>query len=382
MAPPPLPEEMVEEILLRFPPDDPARLVHAALVCKPWCAILSGAGFRRRFGKLHRAPPLLGFVSNVRIQPDRMAPEFVPTCSMPASHIPVYSRMGRVVDAHHGRVLLHRISGGWGLPTSNVLMVWDPTTDEQEEVPIPAVARYTHTHNWTAAVLCAAGGHCDHLDCRRGPYSIVFVGYDQTHFETVLCTYSSSTASWSKPISSNQVLDCHYMSTHVAHVESALYFGVLKKTDHILKFDLESQQISWIQTPAACSNGRPYVLTTTEGGGLGVAAIHESSKLYMWSRDDVSQVDATWTQSRVIDLKTLLPVHAVLDSPRVLGFTVGTGVIFVKSNNVLFVIDLKTYKVIKEVSKPRDIYTIVPYMSFYTPGTTLLSFRFCSILDE
>ncbi|XP_066369579.1 uncharacterized protein [Miscanthus floridulus] len=135
--PPPLPEELVEEILLRFPPDDPARLVQAALVCKRWCAIVSGAGFRRRFGKFHRAPPLLGFVSNVRFQRQRGAVEFVPTCSLPASQ--VHSRKGhvRVVDAHHGRVLLHRISAGWGLPWPDVLMVWDPTTDVQEEVPFP-----------------------------------------------------------------------------------------------------------------------------------------------------------------------------------------------------------------------------------------------------
>ena len=60
MPPPPrsLPEELVEEILLRFPPNDPARLVHAALVCKPWRAIVSGAGFRRRFREFHRTPPL------------------------------------------------------------------------------------------------------------------------------------------------------------------------------------------------------------------------------------------------------------------------------------------------------------------------------------
>ncbi|CAD6335547.1 unnamed protein product [Miscanthus lutarioriparius] len=377
--PPPLPEELVEEILLRFPPDDPARLVQAALVCKRWCAIVSGAGFRRRFGKFHRAPPLLGFVSNVRIQRQRGAVEFVPTCSLPASQ--VHSRKGhvRVVDAHHGRVLLHRISAGWSLPWPDVLMVWDPTTDVQEEVPFPDVAQYKL--DWTAAVLCAAGGPCDHIDCRPGPFLIVFVGYDREHVETVLCTYSSSTASWSKPISSNQLPYGRYMSRHVAHVESALYFGVLM-TDHILKFDWESQEISWIQMPPTCSSKWPYVLTTTEGGGLGLATIHESSKLYMWSRNDVSQVDATWTQSRVIELKTLLPVHAVLASPRLFGFTVGTGVIFVRSNNVLFVIDLKTYKVIKEVSMASEIYTIIPYMSFYTPGTTLLSFGFYKILDE
>ena len=52
-------EELVEEVLLRFPPDDPASLVRAALVSKRWCRLISGRGFRRRFREFHRSPPLL-----------------------------------------------------------------------------------------------------------------------------------------------------------------------------------------------------------------------------------------------------------------------------------------------------------------------------------
>ncbi|TVU40382.1 hypothetical protein EJB05_13845 [Eragrostis curvula] len=55
-APPALMEELVEEILLRFPPDDPARLFRAAVVCKAWCRLISGAAFRRRFRKIHGTP--------------------------------------------------------------------------------------------------------------------------------------------------------------------------------------------------------------------------------------------------------------------------------------------------------------------------------------
>jgi hypothetical protein len=53
-------EELVEEILLRFPPHEPACLVRAALVCKRWCRLVSGPGFRRRFREFHRMPPLAG----------------------------------------------------------------------------------------------------------------------------------------------------------------------------------------------------------------------------------------------------------------------------------------------------------------------------------
>nr|CAB3455550.1 unnamed protein product [Digitaria exilis] len=62
--PPPLPEELVEEVLLRFPPDDPACLVRAALVCRRWRRLICGPRFRRRFREFHRAPPMLGFFVN------------------------------------------------------------------------------------------------------------------------------------------------------------------------------------------------------------------------------------------------------------------------------------------------------------------------------
>ncbi|TVU03854.1 hypothetical protein EJB05_50592, partial [Eragrostis curvula] len=54
--PPALMEELVEDILLRFPPDDPAPLFRAALVCKAWCRLISGAAIRRQFHKIHQTP--------------------------------------------------------------------------------------------------------------------------------------------------------------------------------------------------------------------------------------------------------------------------------------------------------------------------------------
>jgi hypothetical protein len=53
-----------EEILLRFPPDDPGRLFHASLVCKAWRSLLTSPAFAGRYRELHRTPPLLGFFEN------------------------------------------------------------------------------------------------------------------------------------------------------------------------------------------------------------------------------------------------------------------------------------------------------------------------------
>ena len=75
-------EELIEEILLRFPPHDPALLVHAALVCKQWCRLVSGAGFRRRFREFHRTPPMLGFLYSSRSYCSRSMPaKFVRTAA-------------------------------------------------------------------------------------------------------------------------------------------------------------------------------------------------------------------------------------------------------------------------------------------------------------
>ena len=67
MAPPPrhvpaLVDDLIEEILIRCPPDDPAVLVRATAVCKDWLRVVSGPGFRRWFCERHRTAPILGFL--------------------------------------------------------------------------------------------------------------------------------------------------------------------------------------------------------------------------------------------------------------------------------------------------------------------------------
>jgi hypothetical protein len=62
MEPPPkLLEDVIGEILLRLPPDEPAYIVRASLVCKGWHYIISNHTFLRRYRRFHRTPLLLGF---------------------------------------------------------------------------------------------------------------------------------------------------------------------------------------------------------------------------------------------------------------------------------------------------------------------------------
>ncbi|TVU13888.1 hypothetical protein EJB05_37321, partial [Eragrostis curvula] len=120
MTPPPatLMPEIVEEILLRVPPDDPAALARAALADKPWRRLISDAGFRR---------------------------------SSPASSPPPRSAR---------RVLL--CTTPWREdPSRNALVVWDPAADRERKLPslprCPASAEHFGGGHFRLAPAALAG---------------------------------------------------------------------------------------------------------------------------------------------------------------------------------------------------------------------------------
>ncbi|CAL5091988.1 unnamed protein product [Urochloa decumbens] len=365
MPPPALMEELEEEILLRFPPHEPARLIHAALVCKRWARLISGPAFRRRFRELHRAPPMLGLLCNGIGDPDGGANScrFVPTATFRPSPPQAEQRGSwRALDSRHGRVLLLRPAKRF---EEGGLVVWDPITDEKRNLPSPP----QHTCSLNAVVLCsAAAGACNHLDCHGGPFLVVFVGMDAG--ETFICsTYSSDAATWSDPISTQcPGDDCLLSITPGTLAGNALYFLFVNRTA-ALKYDLGSQEASVIGLPPEYTCWRHAVLTATEGGRLGFATVLEN-KLYVWSRKAAGpEVDAAagWIQSRVIDLETLVCNDVILTSAALVGSADGVDVFFMYTNDVIYTLDLKTIGV-KKVCEGRNVFTVVPYMSFYTPA--------------
>ncbi|TVU40638.1 hypothetical protein EJB05_14107, partial [Eragrostis curvula] len=332
-------EELVEEILLRFPPNDPASLICAALVCKQWCRLISSQCFHCRFREFHRTPPMLGILCNTSaiLQAKDDAVDkvgFIPTASFPRAdciHI-----NWRAVDAHHGRVLLDRMS--WDEDGDDlmdlVFAIWDPVTDEARELPQLPWCPYLC---WNASVLCATTT-CDHLDCSRGPFLVI----PSVLVRDELCS-------------------------------------MFMKFDRILKYNVRTREISVIDLPSSISYF-PHVLTTTEDGRLGFATVHYS-RLYLWSREDGPGDDVGWAQSRVIKLESLLPVDAfVTRQPIAIGFAAGVGFVFVSTNVGVFSIDLRSQWARKVLMRSQysDRATIVPYMSFYTPGTALPNREFNS----
>ncbi|EMS59293.1 hypothetical protein TRIUR3_18190 [Triticum urartu] len=143
---PALPGELVEEILLRLPPDDPACLLRASLVCKDRGNSVSGPGFRRRLHELHGAPSVLGLLHG---NPSQRA-----TTASPFSLAAPDHRSRRSLDCRHGRALF--------LQDAKELLVWEPITGSQWRVPLPAAFERGYS--------TAADG-CDHRDCLGGPFS-------------------------------------------------------------------------------------------------------------------------------------------------------------------------------------------------------------------
>ncbi|KAM3366532.1 hypothetical protein ACQJBY_015751 [Aegilops geniculata] len=80
-------DDVVAEILLRLPPDDPGCLVRACLVSKPWRRLLTGNAFLRSYRKFHGAPPMLGFLHRLYDE-DPCVARFVPPRRPSARHAP------------------------------------------------------------------------------------------------------------------------------------------------------------------------------------------------------------------------------------------------------------------------------------------------------
>ncbi|GJN10439.1 hypothetical protein PR202_ga28533 [Eleusine coracana subsp. coracana] len=260
-------EELVEEYLLRIPPDDPATLFRAALVCKPWCRIVSGPRFRHRFRERHRIPPMLGFCYVIYDDPkDEDIARFAPTTSFKFKPPRRIRRFWRALHSRHGRVLLHAVNWGDG-----PFVVWDPITDEKRELPI--LPRLRDLYIWSATVFCAASSKCNHLDCQRGAFNVVAALTSCQEMRVYV--YSSEVGAWSQ-VSAPKPGD-YFLKEPAAPgalVGNAVYFSCFYNKK-ILKYDLGTRKISLIDGPPPCSSEfqGASVLMTTEDGRLGVAYV-------------------------------------------------------------------------------------------------------------
>ncbi|TVU41821.1 hypothetical protein EJB05_15375, partial [Eragrostis curvula] len=355
MAPPPpspllthLLDELVGEILVRLPPDEPADILRASLVCKRWSRLLSDPAFGRRYRELHRAPPLLGFFHNT--YESGPVPRFVSTVASPCSPPALHCSNWWTLDCRHDRVLIHR----FGRPD---LVVFDPLTGEQPHLPLPP---YSHFF-CAGAVLCSVAG-CDHLDCHGGPFLVVFVGTNCDR-ATWASVYSSETGAWSA--SSSVELGGRYIQAWPSLcIGDSLYFMVYRGRS-ILRYDLAVRGFSLIDVPAEYDDISTVVMV--DDGRLGFMGV-EDRNLHLWAWQEAgADGSAGWRRCRVIELATLLPGPDKTFSPRVVGFVEGTDIVFLSTDVGIFTLKIKSGRVAK-VGEKRARIAIVPYSSFCLPG--------------
>ncbi|TVU40494.1 hypothetical protein EJB05_13961, partial [Eragrostis curvula] len=363
--PPPLMDELVEEILLRLPPDKPASLVRAALVSKRWCRLVSDAGFRRRFRDFHRTPPIIGYLWDLEII-DHVV-RFLPA---PSSGLSLADhRDMRVRDARHGRVLLQACGKKYyGCPYSGFI-VWDPITDVQ--IKLPDAPSLKHLQSWTVAVLCAAGVACDHLHCRGGPFMVVVVG--TTREKLFSYVYSSESDMWSGP-NLSPCGDVDITWARSAVVGNSVYFiSGNDGGDRILEYDLQTRQVAIIELPEL---EEPLgELTSTEDGRLGYIDV-QGYKVSLWSMCKTNEI-YRWELNKVIDLEKL-PLHGIRSTePCLVGVAEGLDVIFLAERDKFVAVDLKSEKTTMVHGGFRDHPRVVvsPYVNFYTPVSANTSCR-------
>uniref|UniRef100_A0A453TCY3 F-box domain-containing protein n=1 Tax=Aegilops tauschii subsp. strangulata TaxID=200361 RepID=A0A453TCY3_AEGTS len=353
--PPALPDELVGEILLRIPPDDPASLLRASLVCKSWTEAVSQRWFRRSFHNLHPSPTALGVLHDWH---DEAIPTFIPATASPFSLAAPDRLLWQAVDCRHGRALF------LSEDRTEEFLVWEPITGAQQRVPIPVAFQFGNT---TAAVFCAADG-CNHHDCHGGPFCVVFVFsvFDEDA-ETSACVYSSETGAWGEPtlMHNDFIVDFTYYSS-VLVGRSFLYF--MTCGGFILEYDLARHGLTWFDTPDSChSKDEPTCnLMLAEDGGLGLAE-ELNPHLQLWSR---GVVDGRWVPGRIIYLESLpslygapvgaqCPVH-------VLGFAEEANTIFVTTAAGLFAVQVQSGKATR-VCDDHGYGKLIPIAGLYTP---------------
>ncbi|GJN10420.1 hypothetical protein PR202_ga28511 [Eleusine coracana subsp. coracana] len=274
-----LPDELVEEILLRLPTEEPGYFVYAALVSKPWRCIISDPRFRRRYLELHRSPPLLGYIRNIFVSgtpttPTTYSPRFLSTSTTACPFTPPTTMKDwRALDCRHGRILICKSD-----PIME-LIVWDPITGDQYHLNM---TNYPCHYCEIGAVLCAVDG-CDHLDCHGGPFLVVMVGMDVVlsgyGTDCVACAavYSSETGEWSDQVFIEDNPCCLDHKQPSLLIGDALYF-TLEHCISVLKYDLSAHALSIVDPP------RTYgaVVTIAEDGGLGFVSV-DDERIYMWS---------------------------------------------------------------------------------------------------
>ncbi|TVU18072.1 hypothetical protein EJB05_34141, partial [Eragrostis curvula] len=333
-------DELLGEILLLLPTDDPACLLRASLVCKRWRRILADPAFHRRHRALHRTPHVFGFLHSRYCTPftSRFATIDSASRRLARRDLPGWY----LLDCRHGLALF--MTQAQGPPDERVVdfIVWDPLTDEHHRLPRPSPPRKL-SEFFTAAVLGPAT--TSGCDCRGGLFCVVFVSSTSapaTGNVTSARVYTSEKGVWSEPTSVQHPdarVNCWGWSS--IFVGGTLYFYA--DHDYAIGYQPDGQRLSVSvieKPPRSMYNGELCFLKfVDDGGSLGFVAVEEKPNfcLHLLLRETSRDGVARWAQSRSIKLEPLLPAGTLpprsdpygLPGVRVIGVAAdGTDAIF------------------------------------------------------
>jgi hypothetical protein len=353
-----LPEELVDNILVRIRPDDPAGLAKACLGSKYWCRHICSDKFLSRNRKLHPTAASLGFL--VATEARRKSTVFVPTSTFhlePSSIPPRY----RALDVCHGRVLFYTISKDG----ESSLVIWDPITKEEHAVRMPLDDPVEE--DWNAALLCG-DDRCDELRCHDHESMVVLVGTYQEKRVTFGGLYSRELGKWNHGDDDEDMED---KPAEIEHQDAVVDTGPSVVLDgkayfpcklgrKIVEYDYGADEIDLVDAPMFAYRRIPTtMLMTARDGVLGFACVTRS-KLNLWSREATGPGGAlAWELYKVLDLTKMSGI------PRLIGSN--DDFIWAKTGAEVHAVNRESGKV-ETVSKITKIIKAIPYAAFWTPS--------------
>ncbi|XP_037467886.1 uncharacterized protein LOC119340076 isoform X2 [Triticum dicoccoides] len=369
--------ELVEEILLLIPPEEPAVLIHASLVCKAWCRLLSSHAFHSRYHTLHKTPPVLCFLQRWEDNVER----FVPTTKFRPRN--PERRDSYVLDCRHGRILL---GCRWydegeeddeeeeadeqleeeeddieedgegeeadkeeeeydtdeegeedddededeGEEDDRVLkmVVWDPVSGGRTKLRSPDIFDPdVNGATYWGTVLCAADG-CNHASCNLGPFFVALIGldsyqpYDDDDKRLWASVYSSESREWTSTASIHiggvGRFEDSIIGRPSVFVGQALHFLLhgdpTVANIFILKYDFRRHRLSVIDLPEPRVSSWTPLLISADDGGLGLVHLDQDGLCSIWSVEVSVDGVASCIQLKETDLKTLVPIGNPMSS--------------------------------------------------------------------
>ncbi|XP_047081897.1 F-box/LRR-repeat/kelch-repeat protein At2g27520-like [Lolium rigidum] len=362
---PPLDDEfLLEEILLRLPPQ-PSSLPRASLVCKLWRSILSDPQFLKRFRKHHREPPLLGFFTGhiaALFTAALDSPDRIPHArfSLPQRNRP--DEQWFFMGCRHGLAVL--INGN-----EREVVVWDPLTGQQHRVPFPSGMDNRLGNSFQAAVLCAdAEDEHVHGDCFFCPFKLILVCTGYKHAFGSL--YNSKSGVWGN-IASTPTTDELSIRPSIL-IGNSVYW--LFPGGDILAFDIERQTLGVIQKPPGAQTADYWsfqLLRTDDDSALCFANLSKL-RIYIWVRKRNSYGIARWAlQQKFIKLDVLFPQRMDNDYKKatMVGYDEESNVIVLGTYLGDFMLQPESMRFTRFSKRNSwDNKMHYPYTNFYTAG--------------